>query len=147
MYGKIKALLLQYTTKNTAISQDFVVWKFCEKALFPHSFRRVARNYAETVPFRKISMPGNQVKLRHFSPWSSKEITLIGAIGKVIQIDKNIQKSKNRKKPNRFWIRPGKTGERWQGFLRKAVIKEWRESFRMSYDTFMKLLYCSHDIR
>ena len=26
--------------------------------------QRIARNYAETVPFRKISTTGNQVKLR-----------------------------------------------------------------------------------
>ena len=25
---------------------------------------------AETVPFRKISTPGNQVKLRYFSQWN-----------------------------------------------------------------------------
>ena len=43
------------------------MWKFCGKGQFPHSFRRFARNYAETVPFRKISTPGNQVKLRYFS--------------------------------------------------------------------------------
>ena len=28
---------------------------------------QIARNYAETVPFRKMSTPGNQVKLRYFS--------------------------------------------------------------------------------
>ena len=55
------------TAKNTAISPDFLVWEFCGKAQFPHSFRRFAQNYAETVPFRKISTPGNQVKLRYFS--------------------------------------------------------------------------------
>ena len=51
------------TTKNTVISPDFLVWKFCGKAQFPH----IARNYAETVPFHKIFTPGNQVKLRYFS--------------------------------------------------------------------------------
>ena len=54
------------TEKNTVISPDFLVWKFCWKARFLHSFGRIARNYAETVPFRKISIPGNQVKLRYF---------------------------------------------------------------------------------
>ena len=37
------------------------------KGTFPHSFGGFARNYAETVPFRKISTPGNQVKSRYFS--------------------------------------------------------------------------------
>ena len=27
-----------YTAKNTVISPDFLVWKFCGKAQFPHSF-------------------------------------------------------------------------------------------------------------
>ena len=30
---------------------------------------KFAGNYAETVPFRKISTPGNQVKLRYLSQW------------------------------------------------------------------------------
>ena len=55
------------TAKNTVISPDSLVWKFCGKGQFPHSFGRIARNYAETVPFPKISTPGNQVKLQYFS--------------------------------------------------------------------------------
>ena len=43
--------------------------KFCGKEQFSHSFGRFARNYEETVPFRKVSTPGNQVKLRYFSQW------------------------------------------------------------------------------
>ena len=35
--------------KNTAISPDFLVWKFCGKAQFPHSFGRFALNYEETA--------------------------------------------------------------------------------------------------
>ena len=31
-----------YTTENTVISADFLVWKFCGKAQFPHSFGRIA---------------------------------------------------------------------------------------------------------
>ena len=45
------------TTKYSVISSNFLVLKFCGKAQFPHSFRRFARNYAETVPFHKISTP------------------------------------------------------------------------------------------
>ena len=59
------------TAKNTVISPDFLVRKFCGKAQFPHSFGRFPRNYAETVPFSKISTPGNQVNLRYFSQWIS----------------------------------------------------------------------------
>ena len=40
--------------KNIVISPNFLVWKFCEKAQFPHSFGEIARNYAETVPFHKF---------------------------------------------------------------------------------------------
>ena len=47
------------TEKNTVISANFLVWKFCGKAQFLHSFERIARNYAETVPFHNISTPGN----------------------------------------------------------------------------------------
>ena len=41
--------------KNTVISPNFLVWTFCGKAQFPHSFRRFSQNYAETVPFHKVS--------------------------------------------------------------------------------------------
>ena len=46
--------LTRSTTYNAVISPNFLVWKFCGKVQFPHSFRRIARNYTETVPFRKI---------------------------------------------------------------------------------------------
>ena len=48
-----------FTTQNAVISPNFLVWKFCGKAQFPHSFGRVTRKYAETVPFHKISAPEN----------------------------------------------------------------------------------------
>ena len=41
--------------KNTVISPNFLVWKFCGKAQFPHSFGRFAQNLQETVPFHKIT--------------------------------------------------------------------------------------------
>ena len=53
--------------KITVISPDFLVWKFCGKVQFPHSFGQFTQNYAEAVPFYKISTPGNQVKSRYFS--------------------------------------------------------------------------------
>ena len=55
----ILTFILTYTVKNIIISPNFLVWKYCGKAQFPHSFGRIAWNYAETVPFRKISTPEN----------------------------------------------------------------------------------------
>ena len=72
-YNSFKKLLSN-TAKNIVISPDFLVWKFCGKAQFPYSFGRIARNCAETVPLRKISTPGNQVKLRYFSQCKCKKI-------------------------------------------------------------------------
>ena len=46
------------TAKNTVISPNFLVWKFCGKAQFLQNFGRIARNYVETVPFHKIFIPG-----------------------------------------------------------------------------------------
>ena len=47
------------TAKYPVISPNFLVWKICGKAQFWHSSGRFARNYAETVPFRKMSTPEN----------------------------------------------------------------------------------------
>ena len=66
--------------KNTVILPDFLVCKFCGKAQFSHSFGRFARNYAETVPFHKISTPGNQVKSRYFSQCMSFQRSLIDSL-------------------------------------------------------------------
>ena len=44
--------LAKNTTKNTVILPNFLVWKFCGKTHFSHSFARI---YAETEPFYKIS--------------------------------------------------------------------------------------------
>ena len=44
-----------HTVKNTVISPDFLVGKLCGKVQFPHRFGRIARNYAETVPFHKFA--------------------------------------------------------------------------------------------
>ena len=60
------AITITNTAKNTVISPNFLVWKFCGKAQFPHSYGRFVRNYAETLPFHKISTPENQVKSRYF---------------------------------------------------------------------------------
>ena len=58
------------TAKNIVVSPNLLVWTFCGKAQFLHSFGRFVRNYAETVPFNKISTTGNDVKLPYSLHWS-----------------------------------------------------------------------------
>ena len=55
---KVTALSV-ITAKITVISPNFLRWEVCGKAQVPHSFGRITRNYAEPVPFHKISTPGN----------------------------------------------------------------------------------------
>ena len=59
LISPFKKLKIYYIEKNTVISPNFLVWKFCGKAQFPHTFGQIARNYAGTVPFHKISTTGN----------------------------------------------------------------------------------------
>ena len=66
-------ILSQYTAKNTVISPNFLVWKFCGKAQFPHSFGRVTRNYGETV---------------HSHTWKLGEIKIFFAVIYCEQFDK-----------------------------------------------------------
>ena len=43
-------------------------------------------------------------------------------------------------KSRRFWVRPGRTNAWWDNFLLAIVVpEEWRENFRMSTESFMKL--------
>ena len=44
--------VFDFVAKNTVISPNFLVRKFCGKAQFLHSFGQIAQNYAETVPFQ-----------------------------------------------------------------------------------------------
>ena len=55
------------TAKNTEISPIFLVWIFCETVQFLQSFGWYAQTYVETVPFYKISPPGNQMQFRYFT--------------------------------------------------------------------------------
>ena len=45
-----------YTAQNAAISPNFMVWKFCGKAQFPHSFGRFARNCAFPQNFHTMKL-------------------------------------------------------------------------------------------
>ena len=42
-----KTFRIIYTVKNTVISPDFLAWKFCGKAQFPHSFGRLRYFFAK----------------------------------------------------------------------------------------------------
>ena len=49
----------------------FHLISWCGNFVERHRRRRIARNYAETVSFHKISTPWNYVKLRYFTQWKS----------------------------------------------------------------------------
>ena len=66
----VMCFLVVDTAENSVISPNFLVCKLCGKTQFPHSFGRFTQSYAETVPFHKISTPGNQVKLCYFPKWN-----------------------------------------------------------------------------
>ena len=60
----IKMLLVELdTAKNTVISPDFLVWKFCGKVQFPYCFGRFARNY-KTIRKRCLSAKYPHQKIR-----------------------------------------------------------------------------------
>ena len=52
--------IVDSTAKNTVISPNFLVWKFCGKEQFPHSFGQFARNYTEL--FLSTKFPHQQIK-------------------------------------------------------------------------------------
>ena len=47
-------LAICYTAKNTIISRNFLVWKFCEKTQFSHSFGRNCA-FAQNLDIWKLS--------------------------------------------------------------------------------------------
>ena len=55
LWGKVSLKNAIDTAKNTVISSNFLVWKFCGKAQIPHSV--LVPVY--TVPFHKISTSRN----------------------------------------------------------------------------------------
>ena len=60
-------LAICYTAKNTVISPNFLVWKFCGKAQFPHSFGR------------------NCVFQQNLNTWKLGEITLFYGVYGVLE--------------------------------------------------------------
>ena len=72
--------------------RDFVRFPGVEilwKGTVSYSFGRIARNYAVTVPFYKISTLGNQVKLRYFLQWWVEYIILPLRFNKLLQLSQN----------------------------------------------------------
>ena len=53
------------------------MWKFCGIVQFSQSFGRIARNFAQIVPFHKISAAGNQVKFRCLTQWTSSLLLIL----------------------------------------------------------------------
>ena len=66
-WKKVRNNWLTYCLKNTAILPNFLMWKFCEMVQFTQSFGRFDRNFAETVPFHIISIPGSYGILRSYT--------------------------------------------------------------------------------
>ena len=51
----VDLLRVLYTAKNTVISPDFLVWKFCGKAQFPHIFRSAKDCFVNKFVIQVIS--------------------------------------------------------------------------------------------
>ena len=52
----------------------------------------------------------------------------------------NSRRNKVIRRQRNFWVRPGRCDIWWNNFLNDVVVaEEWRENFRMSKETFMKL--------
>ena len=48
---------------------------------------------------------------------------------------------RRRRRPRRFWIRPGRTSLWWDNFLNGVTLEEeWKENFRMSRVSFFNLV-------
>ena len=63
-----------FTAKNTVISLNFLVWKFCGKAQFPHIFRGFARNYHSFRRFARNYAPETMKKLCLSTKFPHQEI-------------------------------------------------------------------------
>ena len=57
------------TAKNTLISSNFLVWEFCGKAPFPHSFGQIARNYAHTRKLGDITAFFTVIVMKKWDPF------------------------------------------------------------------------------
>ena len=58
------------------------------------------------------------------------------------RVYKLLNSSSKRRRPRRFWVRPGRVETWWDTFINNVVMpEEWVENFRMSKDSFMSLCY------
>ena len=76
-FNKVAGMQALNTAKNTVISPNFLVWTFCGKTQFSHSFEWISQNYEETVPFYKISTRVYYVKLPYYFLCSKRGLTKI----------------------------------------------------------------------
>ena len=59
IWSLIVKSVFQTTAKNTLISPNFLMWKFCGKTQFSQSFTQYTQNTTKTARFDKISTSGN----------------------------------------------------------------------------------------
>ena len=53
---------------------------------------------------------------------------------------KPVKRLRQKQKPRRFWVRPGRATAWWDNFRAEIVIaEEWKENFRMSRDSLYRL--------
>ena len=103
------ALLLSILNTLLAVSHIYAMWKL----LSANSYRRRREMLVDIVTD------------------SSKKIN---------GIMKLLKTKKRRRCNRRFWERPGRTSAWWDNFVNDVVVpEEWRENFRMSEESFMKL--------
>ena len=70
---------------------------------------------------------------------TSELLNLLASVS-VTSSQKGAKKMRKKRKPKRFWTRPGRTGKWWQNFQDNVVIlEEWIENFRLSKETFNEL--------
>ena len=62
-------------------------------------------------------------------------------MGALLEVSYKInRKRKSVRNQRRFWVRPGRTSLWWDNFMTGTMIdEEWRENFRMSKESFMRL--------
>ena len=77
--------------------------------------------------------------IAHYKRRTNELLNLLGSVS-VTSSQKGAKKMRKKRKPKRFWTRPGRTGIWWQNFLDNVVIlEEWIENFRLSKETFIEL--------
>ena len=61
--------------------------------------------------------------IAHYKRRTNELLNLLGSVS-VTSPQKGAKKMRKKRKPKRFWTRPGRTGIWWQNFLDNVVILE-----------------------